>query len=202
MMHEFKRRMLELFQELPDMNRGRRLRLLSPIRQAPLVCWEPLGDDSLEEVLKASMRAAVHELIDEYCCHLAGALARCDSPELKTLVAALSAFLIASRVSVQFRDGPTLSGFLLPYSERAIIEPAAIATGRRFDLVLERHCHSPCAKAESMANTVRRAGVIIGDDRPSTVAGQQGGNAIEITLSPEAVRRDPFRRAAELWRAL
>jgi hypothetical protein len=192
-MTQFKRRMFELIAELPDINRGRRLRLLSPLRQAPLTCWEPLGDDALEETLHAAMRAAAHELLDEYCCHVAGALARCDSPEVKALVGALAAYLIASRVSVQFREGEKLAGVWFDCPEIAVIEPAAKVDGRRVELVVER---------QNAARSVRRcAGVTIGEQtRLANVISVEEWNW--ITLTPAAVRENPFHCAAEVWRRL
>jgi hypothetical protein len=185
--------MLELIGELPEINRGRRLRLLGPLRQAPLICWEPLEDQSAEETLKAAMRVAIHELIDEYCCHLAGALARCDSAELKTLVGGLAAYLVASRVSVQFRDDNRLSGVWFASSETAIIEPAARVDGQRVHLLIERKGISP--------GTARRAAVTLSDDGASTNS-IVSGDLTWIAFSPRAVRELPFRCAAEIWRQL
>ena len=190
-MTHFKRRMLELIGELPEINRGRRLRLLSPLRQAPLVCWEPLADEGLEETLNAAMRAAAHELLDEYCCHLAGALARCDSPELKALVGALSAYLIASRVSVQFRDGENVAGVWFDCPDVAVIEPAACVDGRRIDLVVERET--------PVSGLNRFAALTIGDE---TSRGSPAGSWNWITFSREVVREHPFHCVAKLWRSL
>jgi hypothetical protein len=163
------------------------------LRQAPLVCWEPLVDEGLDETLHAAMRAAAHELLDEYCCHLAGALARCDSPELKALVGALSAYLIASRVSVQFRDGENLAGVWFDCPETAVLEPAARVDGHKIELAVERQ-----SAAKGIA---RRAAVTISDSAPGADA-ISTEKWIQITLKPSAVREHPFRCAAELWRHL
>jgi hypothetical protein len=121
-MPDFDSRMEQLLASLGKLAPGHRERLVRPVRQHDLVCWPGSSDSEHAPAMKAAMRVAVHELLDQMCFQLEGVLTRCASESTQALVLAATSLAMADGMRVEFCDGEAKSGVSYPGSETLAIE--------------------------------------------------------------------------------
>lgn len=121
-MPDFDARMNQLLATLGDLAPGHRERLLRPIRQRDIECWPKHTGEDAASALKAAMRVAVHELLDQFCFGIEAVLTRADDDATRTLVLAISAVAMANGVRVAFRHDQGTTGISYPGSETLVIE--------------------------------------------------------------------------------
>ena len=121
-MPDFDTRMEQLLATLGELAPGHRERLVRPVRQHDLVCWPGAADGEHAPAMKAAMRVAVHELLDQFCFQLECALTRCASESARALVLAATSLAMADGMRVEFRDGELRSGVSYPGKETLSIE--------------------------------------------------------------------------------
>ena len=121
-MHDFDSRMEQLLAALGHLAPGHRERLVRPVRQHDLVCWPDGADAEHAPTMKAAMRVAVHELLDQFCFQLESALTRCASEPARVLMLATTTLAMAGGMSVEFIDDNVASGVSCPGKSRLSIE--------------------------------------------------------------------------------
>ena len=121
-MSDFDSRMEQLLATLGELAPGHRERLVRPVRQHDLACWPDASNGEHVPTMKAAMRVAVHELLDQFCFQLDGALTRCDSESARVLVLAATSLGMADGMCVEFRDGDARSGVSYPGNQTLTIE--------------------------------------------------------------------------------
>ena len=121
-MPDFDSRMEQLLANLGELAPGHRERLLRPVRQHDLVCWPGGSDGEQAPAMKAAMRVAVHELLDQLCFQLEGVLTRCASESAQALVLAATSLAMADGMRVEYCDGESRTGVSYPGSETLAIE--------------------------------------------------------------------------------
>jgi hypothetical protein len=177
-MHEFERRLNQLLDCVSDLTPSRRQRLARSLRQDDVELGVRVVEPSLDAAMKAALRVAAHEVLDVFCMHLEGALARCRGDQARVLVMAIVAMAQAEHACVLFAtDGPE-TGVTFAAAETFVITPAP-RPGIDFDLGRR------CTERQTLLS------VAIGDHDSEIRA-----NRVEVETN--RIERDPFEVAAEL----
>lgn len=121
-MPDFDESMNQLLAAVRDAAPGRRERWLRTVRQHDLQCWPEGANADAENAMKAAMRVAVHEVLDQLCFQLEAALTRSDNEPTRVFVLALTALAMTDGLRVKFRDGQSTTGISYPGDETLVIE--------------------------------------------------------------------------------
>jgi hypothetical protein len=185
-MHAFEYRLNQLLDRVNDLTAGRRQRLTRSLRQDDVELGIRTEDLGLDAAMKAALRVAAHEVLDAFCVHLEGALARCRSDHARTLVMAVVAIVLAENGCVLFAEKEAeqgkVSGVAFPAAETVVIftVPDPVV-----DVLL-------WSGADTIAGQLMpKVRVVIGN----------GGTIPEAALiatSPAAIEADPFLEATRI----
>jgi hypothetical protein len=121
-MPDFDARMNQLLTTLGDLAPGHRERLLRSVRQHDLACWPDSVSNDATSTMKAAMRVAVHQLLDQFCFQLEAVLTRADDDATRVFILALTSIGMADGMRVTFRDGDLTTGVTYSGCETLVIE--------------------------------------------------------------------------------
>jgi hypothetical protein len=121
-MPDFDARMNQLLDALGDMAPGHRERLLRRVRQHDIECWPADASGEAVDAMKAAMRVAVHELLDEFCFQLEAVLTRAHDDATRVFVLALVSVAMHDGICVAFRDQQTTTGITRSGCEKLVID--------------------------------------------------------------------------------
>jgi hypothetical protein len=172
----------QLLDRVNDLTAGRRQRLTRSLRQDDVELGIRAESLDLDAAMKAALRVAAHEVLDAFCVHLEGALARCRSDHARTLVMAIVAIVLAEHGCVLFAEQEKISGVAFPAAETVVIATAPDAV---VDVLL---WPGTDAIAGELTPKVR---VVVGN----------GGDDAEVkavAISPAAIEADPFLEATRV----
>lgn len=194
-MHAFDRRLNQLLDRVADLSAGRRQRLMRTLRQDDVELGVRAEDASLDAAMKASLRVAAHEVLDVFCMHLEGALARCRSDEARTLLAAVAAIALAEHACVLFEADGEAAGVEF-IAQETIYVAASPQNGVDLRLSLRRGDNRT---SELRGAEVTAAGLPAARQTVSVaIAGAAAVPDADVVLAPGDIAADPFEHAAAL----
>lgn len=209
-MHSFDHRINQLLDSVADMTTGHRERLVRPLRQDDVVCWESMADERLDAVMKASMRIVAHELLDQMCFQMEAALTRCRTDSQRLLLMALVAQKMPESASLLFRDGDQTSGVSYPGAETVVLETDAVvatsttaevsatstAAVSRVDVLVESIRCIPFCDADGSSPTRTRSVAIVVDSPQDERSRQFTAGEVHIlAFSAAEIAENPFQCA-------
>lgn len=177
-MHAFEYRLTQLLDSLGNLTEGRRQRLVRSLRQDDVELGVRAEDAGLQAAMKAALRVAAHEVLDAFCVHLEGALARCRSDRARALVMALAALVLGEEGCVLFAVDACAAGVAFPAAETVVI---AVAPRADVEMIVSRRAVSGAGSPIAVRFEAASGD---SDDEPGTMA-----------LEAAAIDDDPFREA-------
>ena len=207
-MHSFEHRINQLLDSMPELTAGHRERLVRPLRQDDVVCWQRIEDAGLDAVMKASMRIVAHELLDQICFHIEAALTRCRTESQRLLVMALIAKKMPAAASVMFRSGEQLAGISYPGPETIVLESDAVFPRPNdgdfcVDLFVEliRTPHSGDVDG-SPSPAARSVGILVDGSENERFRHRKTTEVPILGLSSTEIAENPFQCASRVYEIL
>jgi hypothetical protein len=187
-MHAFDHRLNQLLDRVANVSPGRRQRLARSLRQDDVELGVRAANPTLDAAMKASLRVAAHEVLDTFCMHLEGALARCRGEETRMLLMAVVAIALADHDCVLFEHDGQVSGVEFPAAHTWVVSASPAS---RVDLRLELRRHR-AAVDTSRADCRHVLCVSVADPA------HEGDTETGVVVAPQAIVDDPFSQAAML----
>jgi hypothetical protein len=183
-MHAFDFRLTQLLDRVSDLTPARRQRLARTLRQDDVELGVRATEPSLDAALKAALRVAAHEVLDAFCVHLEGALARCRNDRVRALAMAIVAIVLAEQGCVLFAEPGDAApkrgtGMEFPAAQRVVI---AVSPNAEVDLEVS------CRANDGEPSTDGALHIVVARDAYS-------GEGSVLAIAAEAIDADPFCEA-------